>query len=142
MEDFQNALIIGVVHIRVGNLVPAGAQGGGGVIEQVLQLLRVLLVHDHQLIVQHALDAVEGAVNLGDVFVFQSGPDDAVGAGIDDGGRTAGLADDDGTGQSFGRHLYYLQEKYKKFRQIVQDAPAFGHIRRNDSTKCPEWQIK
>ncbi len=94
LEDFQNALIVGVVHIRVGDLVPAGAQGGGGGIEQVLQLLRVLLVHDHQLIVQHALDAVDGAVDLGDVFVFQRGLDDAVGAGVDDGGRTAGLADD------------------------------------------------
>ena len=62
--------------------------------EQQLQLLGVLLAHVIELVVQHALDAVGRAVDLGDDAAVQGGPDHAVGAGVDDGSGAAGLADD------------------------------------------------
>ena len=97
LKDLQDALVVGVVHIGIGNLIAAGAQGGGGGVEHIGKLRGIFLVHDHELIVQDALDAVEGTVDLGDVFVLQAGFDDAVGGAVDDGRRTAGLADDQGT---------------------------------------------
>ena len=105
LEDLQDTLVIGVIHIRIGNLIPAGTQSGRGRGEQELQLLGVLFVHDHELIVQDALNAVVCAIDLGNGFVLQGRFDDAVGAGIDDSGRTAGLANNYRACQSFGRHL-------------------------------------
>ena len=50
-----------------------------------------------------SLDAVIRAVDLCDAVCVKRGADAAVGAGIDDRGRSAGLADDQSTLQSF-RH--------------------------------------
>ena len=61
-----------------------------------LQLLRILLVHNHQTVVENAHDAVVGTVDPGNAVAFQSGFDNAVGAGIDHGRGTAGLTDDRG----------------------------------------------
>ena len=99
LEDLQDALIIGVVHIRVLHLIAAGAQSGGRGVFQQFQLGGVLLAHIEQPVVQHALDAMLRAQDAGDVGVFQSGADDAVGAGVDDGSGTAGLAEDAGAFQ-------------------------------------------
>ena len=71
----------------------------------VLQLRSVLFVHDHQLIVEHALDAVESTVDLGDVGVSQAGLNNAVGGAVDNGGRAAGLTDNQGTNQILFRHF-------------------------------------
>ena len=95
-EDFEDALVVGVVHVGIGDLVAAGAEGGGRGVFQQFQFLRVLLAHVEQAVIQHALDAVLRAKDAGDVGVFQGGVDDAVGAGVDDGCRSAGLADDAG----------------------------------------------
>ena len=93
-EDLQDALVVGVVLVGVSQLVAAGAQGrGGGVLEQ-LQLLGVLLTHVVQLVVQDALDAVGGAQHPGDAVRLQGRLDGALGTGVDNGSRSAGLADD------------------------------------------------
>ena len=94
LEDLQDALVIGVVHIGVRHLVAAGAQSGGGSILQQLQLGGVLLSHVEQPVIQHALDAVLGTQNAGDIGILQGSVNDTVDTGIDDGSRTAGLADD------------------------------------------------
>ena len=104
LEDLQDALIIGVVHIGIGDLIAAGAQGGRRGVEHMLQLSGIFLVHDHQLVVQNALDAVERTVHLGNVGIFQSGLDDAVGGAVNDRRGAAGLTDDNGTDESFFRH--------------------------------------
>jgi hypothetical protein len=55
LENFKNAPVIAVVPVRVGQLVPAGAQRrGGGVLKQ-LQLCRILFAHIVKLIAQHPL---------------------------------------------------------------------------------------
>ena len=93
-EDFQNPAVIGIVLVRIGNFVAAGAQLGRGGMQQQLQFLRILLSHVVQLVVQHALDSVGRAVNVGDFRCVQSGTDNAVGTGIDHGCGTARLTDD------------------------------------------------
>ena len=93
-EDFQNPLVVGIVHIGIGHLIAAGTKGGRGGILQQLQLGGVLLGHIKQAVVQNALDAVLRAQNAGDVGVFQGSVDDTVHAGIDDGSGAAGLAHD------------------------------------------------
>ena len=93
-EDFQNALVVGVVHAGILQLIAAGAQGrGGGVLEQ-LQLLQILLSNVVQAIIEHALDAVGSAQHTGDAAALQSSLKNAVSAGIDDRSGAAGLADD------------------------------------------------
>ena len=72
--------------------------------EHVLQLGSVFLIHDHQLVVQNAHDTVVRAVHLGDVLVLQAGLDDAVRGAVDNGGRAAGLADDQRADKRFLRH--------------------------------------
>ena len=99
-EDLQNALVVRVVHIGILHLVAAGAELGGRGVQQQLQLRRVFLVHDIELVVQHALDAVRGAVDLRDALGVQTGADRAVSAGVDDGGGAAGLPDDAGALQN------------------------------------------
>ena len=94
LEDLQDALVVGVVLVGIGQLIAAGAQGrGGGVLEQ-LQLGGVLLTHIVELVLQHALDAVGGAQHPGDAVGLQSGLDGALGAGVDDRRGAAGLTDD------------------------------------------------
>ena len=71
----------------------------------MLQLSGIFLVHDHELIIQNALDAVERAVYFGDVGILQTGLDNAVSGAVDDGRRAAGLADDQRTNESLFGHL-------------------------------------
>ena len=94
LEDLQDALVIGVVHIRIGHLIAAGTQGGRGSVLQKLQFRGILLAHVEQPVVQNALDTVLRAQNAGDVGVLQRGVDHAVRAGVDDGSGAAGLAED------------------------------------------------
>ena len=99
LEHLENTLIIGVVHIGIGDLVAAGAERGGGGVLQQLQLARVLLAHVEQAVGKHALDAVLRAVDGGDAVGVKRRADHAVGAGVDDRGRAAGLTDDAGAFQ-------------------------------------------
>ena len=99
LEHLENTLIIGVVHIGIGDLVAAGAERGGGGVFQQLQLARVLLAHVEQAVGKHALDAVLRAVDGGDAVGVKRRADHAVGAGVDDRGRAAGLTDDAGAFQ-------------------------------------------
>ena len=94
LEDLEDALVVGVVHIGVGQLVAAGAQRGGGGVLHVGKLLGIFLAHVDQVVVQHALDAVQRAQHLGDVRILQRGLDRAVGGSVDDGAGAAGLTDD------------------------------------------------
>ena len=71
----------------------------------VFQLGGIFLIHDHQFVIQDALDAVERAVDLGDVGILQTGFDHAVGGAVDDGRRTAGLTDNQRTNQILFRHF-------------------------------------
>ena len=93
LEDLQDALVVGIIYIRIGDLVPAGAQSGGGGVEQILQLSRILLGHVQEPVVEYALDAVLRSVNISDGLTVQSGADDAVRAGVDNGSGAAGLTD-------------------------------------------------
>ena len=99
LENLQDALEIRVVHGGVGQLIAAGAQGGGGGVFQQTQLLGVLLAHVKQPVIQHTLDAVLRAQHPGDNAAFQRCVNNAVGAGVDNGCRPAGLADDTGAFQ-------------------------------------------
>ena len=99
LEHLENTLIIGVVHIGIGDLVAAGAERRGGGVLQQLQLARVLLAHVEQAVGKHALDAVLRAVDGGDAVGVKRRADHAVGAGVDDRGRAAGLTDDAGAFQ-------------------------------------------
>ena len=60
------------------------------------QLGGVLLAHIDEVVVQHALDAVERTEDAGDAVVLQRGFDRTVGAGVDDGGGASRLTDDAG----------------------------------------------
>ena len=93
-EDLQDTLVVGVIHIGVLHLIAAGAQCGGGGILQKLQLGGVFLAHVEKPVIQHALDAMLRAQNPGDVGVLQRRTDDAISAGVDDRGGTAGLTKD------------------------------------------------
>ena len=101
LEDLQDAAVVGVVLVRVGQLIPAGAQGGGGGVLEQIQLGRVLLAHVVQFVGQHPFDAVGSPQNPGDLGGGQGGLDDPLGTGIDDRGGPAGLADDAGAFQLF-----------------------------------------
>ena len=94
LKDLQDAAVIGIVHIRVSQLVAAGAQRGRRCVAQQLQLSGIFFIHDIQLIIQHAFDTVGGAVYLGNLLAFQRRLNGAQRAGIDDRRRSAGLADD------------------------------------------------
>ena len=94
LKNLQDALVIGVICVRVSDLVPAAAQGRGRGVLEKLQLCRILLVHHKQLIVQDAHNAVGRTVDFGDTVRIQAGADGAVCAGVDDGSGAAGLAND------------------------------------------------
>ena len=70
----------------------------------VCQFSGVFLIHNHQLVIQDTHDAVMCTIDLGDVGVLQAGLDNAVCGAVNDGGRAAGLTDNQGTYQSFFRH--------------------------------------
>ena len=99
LEDLQNTAVIGVVSLRICQLVAAGAQHRGRRAAQQLQLAGILLSHVVQLVLQHTLDAVGGAEHPGNAVGVQRGADHAQGAGVDDGGWAAGLRDDTGPSQ-------------------------------------------
>ena len=110
-EDFQDTLIIGIIHIGIGQLVAAGAKSrGGGVLHQ-LQLGGILLGHVIELVLQNTLDAVGGAQHPGNALRLQSGLNDALSAGVDDGGGAARLADDTSAGKFL--HVYFLLNNMK-----------------------------
>ena len=90
----MNALVVRVVHVGVGQLIPAGAQGRGGGVLQQLQFRRFLLPHVVQTVLQHALDAMGCTQHAGDAVSLQSRLDSPLHTGIDDGGGAAGLSDD------------------------------------------------
>jgi len=94
-EDFEDALVVGVIDIGVRDLVAAGAERGGRGIGEQRQLGGVLFVHDHEFVVEHALDAVVCAVDLGDGARVESGTDNTVGGCVDDGRRAARLTDNE-----------------------------------------------
>ena len=98
-ENLENTAVVGVILAGISQLVAAGAQRGGRGVPQQLQLCRVLLAHIKQPVVQNALDAVLRAQDAGDAGVLQCRGDDAVGTGVDDGSRAAGLAENAGAFQ-------------------------------------------
>ena len=97
LEHLQDAAIVGIVHLGIGDLIAAGAQGGGGGVFQKTQLLGILQTHVEQTVAENALDAVLRAQHLGDDAGFQGRVNDAVGTGVDHRRGPAGLTDDTGT---------------------------------------------
>ena len=106
LKDLQDALIIGVIHVGIGQLIAAGAQGGRGSELQKIQLCGVLLSHIVQLVLQHTLDPVGSPQDTGDAVGLQSGLDHTLSAGVNDCSRTSGLANDAGAGQLL--HVCFL----------------------------------
>ena len=98
-EDFQDPLIIGIVHIGILELIAAGTERGGRSMQKQGELVSVFFAHIVKNIVQNAADAVGRTVNLRDIRTVQRSTDYAVSACIDNRSRTAGLADDRGTNQ-------------------------------------------
>ena len=94
LENLQDSLIVGVVLIRIGQLVAAGTQGRGGRVLHNVQLIGVLLSHVVQLIIQYALDAVGRTQHTGDAVCFKSRLNHTLGTGVDDRGGTSGLTND------------------------------------------------
>ena len=94
LEDLEQA-----VHVPGGlfglfleiNFVTAGAQRGGRGVFEALDGPGLLLVDINQLLVEHAEDAVEAAVDFLDAFVLARFLDDARHAGVDDRGGAARL---------------------------------------------------
>ena len=112
LEDLQDALVVGVVHIGVGQLIAAGTQRGGRGVLHVGKLLGIFLAHVDQVVVQHALDAVQRAQDLGDVLILQRGLDRAVGGSVDDGAGAAGLTDDTCAFQLAHCHSFLSKSMY------------------------------
>ena len=137
-ENLENALIVGFVGLGIGDLIAAGAEGGGGRVEQAFQLCGVLLIHHHQAVVEDADDAVKRAVDLGDVLALQRGLDDAVGAGVDNGGGTAGLTDDRSSlKRFFCTHLYssmFLCRLARISGTVYHTGDRFASVRREFRT--------
>ena len=67
--------------------------------EQQLQLLRIFFIHHIELIVENAADPVRRTINFRDFLCVQSSADHAIGAGIDNCRRSAGLPKDAGADQ-------------------------------------------
>ena len=94
LEDLKNALVIGIVHIGIFQLIAAGTERGGGGMQQERELKRILFAHVIKNVVKNAANAVCRTVNLGDARIVQRGADDAVCACVNYRGGTAGLTDD------------------------------------------------
>ena len=120
LENLKNPLIVRVILLRICNFVAAGAQLGRGGVQQQLQLSRVFLVHDVQLVIQNAADTMGSAVNRSNFFRVKRGTDNAVCAGVDDSGRSAGLTKNAGTNEFF-RHVS-SSNKSKNFMRFVKTA--------------------
>ena len=56
-------------------------------------MLKIFLSHVEQAVVQNTLDAVLRTQNTGNIGIFQCRINHAVGTGVDDRSRAAGLAD-------------------------------------------------
>ena len=108
LEYLKNPPIVCIVLFGICDLIAAGTQRGRGCILHQAQLFGILQTHIKQTVIQHAFNAVLGAQHLCDSPGFQSCINDAVCAGIDDRGGTAGLADDAGTLQFI--HVSYLHK--------------------------------
>ena len=92
-ENFQDALVIGVIGFGIGNLIAAGTKLGRRGVKKQLKLFRVLFIHNIQLVLEDALDAMSGAVNFCDLLRIQSRADHAVGTGVDNGSGAARLSE-------------------------------------------------
>ena len=136
LEHLHDPAIIRIVVHIVLQLIAAGTQGGRGRVEQEPKLVLILLIHIVQNVVQNAPDAVGGSVYVGDALVVQCGADHAVGAGVDDGGGTAGLSDQAGTNQFI--HCMFSFFVYKSILTILLDftahcKPVCPYLLRNPS---------
>jgi hypothetical protein len=90
LEDGEHAVEVG----RLLQLGAAGTEGGaGGEAEAADGLLRLGGEID-ELLVQEAEHAVQRAIHLFDAFMIQGFGNDAGDAGVNNGGRAAGLADE------------------------------------------------
>ena len=92
VHDLHQALEVGVVAAL--QLVAAGAQSARGRLLQNLDLAAGQLGEVVELVVKHALDAVQTAVDTVVHRVQLVGADDAGEAGVDDGSGAAGLGDE------------------------------------------------
>ena len=77
--------------------------------QQQGQFVRIFLTHIVQTIVQHTGNAVCSTQYARDIGGFQSSLNHSVSAGINDGRRTAGLAENTCSGQMF-THIVCLLE--------------------------------
>ena len=94
LEHFKNTLVIGVVNIRISQLVAAGTQCRGRSITQKLELFAVFLVDVIQVIVEQTLDAMCHAEYTGDGIGVQSSLQSTQNRRVDYRSRTTGLTDD------------------------------------------------
>ena len=94
LEDLEDALVIGVINIRISQLVAAGAQCRGRGVAQKSQLVAVFLVDIIQVVVQQALDAVCHAKYAGDGRIVQCCLQRTQNRRVDYGSRAARLTDD------------------------------------------------
>ena len=126
LEDFQNALVIGVVLVGIGDLIAAGAERRRRRIRQAVKLGAVFRVHAQQFVFQHALDAVVCAVDLGDGARVQRGADHTVSTGVDDRRRTAGLPDDQ-CAFEWCIHKFFLLFDYCPAEIVAQFSEKVNH---------------
>ena len=94
LEDLKNTLVIGIVYVRISQLVAAGAQSRGRGVAQKSQLVAVFLVDIIQIVVQQTLDAVCHAEYAGDGRVVQRRLQRTQNRRVDYGSRAARLTDD------------------------------------------------
>ena len=107
LEHLKDALVISVIQFGIGDLIAAGAKGGGGGVLQKPQFFGIFQSHIEQAVIQNALDAVLRTQHLSDGARLQSRVDHAVSTGVDHGRGASGLADDAGASQFI--HIKYLQ---------------------------------
>ena len=93
-EYFQKAAVVRIVHGGISHFVAAGAQGGCGGVFKQFQFFRVLQGHVVQAFVQHSFNAVGGPQHARNMLALQGCLNGSQSAGVDNGGRTAGLPDD------------------------------------------------
>ena len=93
-EHFQKTAVVRIVHGGISHPVAAGTQGGCWGVFQQFQFFRVFLDHVVQAFVQHSFNTVGGSQHVRNMLALQGCLDGSQSAGVDDGGRTAGLPDD------------------------------------------------
>ena len=93
LENFKNALVVGLVNICVGKLIAAGTEIRGRRVLKKFKLGRIFLSYVVELLVQYSDDTVGGTVNFLDyVGVLECLDKDTGGGSINDGSRTTGLS--------------------------------------------------